>query len=270
MRSVFTIRKLDKTFVRERNGRLHETEALREVALEIAEGEFVCLLGPSGCGKTTLLQIMAGLEFPTGGTIEYRGQPILGPDTSRGFIFQRFNLFPWLTALENVKFGLRLKGLPQMEQNRTALEKLRMVRLVAFKDHYPRELSGGMQQRVSLARTLAIEPDVYLMDEPFGSLDAQTRRQMQQELIALWQETELRTKTIVFVTHDITEAVLLGDRIVLLTARPGTVKEIVRVDVPRPRDPFDPQLVALARTIVTNIQEEIDKALREELEARTD
>ncbi len=263
---VFAVRDLGKTFIRERDEG-EATEALRAVTLDVEAGEFVCLLGPSGCGKSTLLQIMAGLEFHTTGQITFGGEPIRGPGTERGYIFQRFNLFPWLTALENVKFGLRFKAMAEADRDRIALQNLQLVGLGRFQNHYPRELSGGMQQRVSLARTLAVAPEVYLMDEPFGSLDAQTRQVMQRELIALWQRTELHHKTIVFVTHDITEAVLLGDRIVVLTARPGTVKTVILVALPRPRDPLDPAFAALARRVRDQLEAEIDKSIQEELTA---
>ncbi len=261
---VFEIRGVSKVFTRVREGREMATVALEGLDLGIRQGELVCLLGPSGCGKSTLLQLLAGLDRPTSGQIFYKGQPVKGTDTSRGFIFQRFNLFPWLTTADNVKFGLKLKGVPKAEQERIAHEKLRLVRLLPFKDHYPRELSGGMQQRVSIARTLALDPDVYLMDEPFGSLDAQTRQQMQDELLDLWQQ--MQQTTVVFVTHDIIEAILLGDRVVIMTARPGTVKKVVPIGLPRPRDRFGGEFGEIAKDVLGVLKEEIERSVAEELQ----
>ena len=256
-RAAFAIRGVGKSFVWETAGRRKETLALERIDLDVGEGEFVCLLGPSGCGKTTLLQMLAGLERPTSGTIEFEGRRVEGPEPDRCYVFQRFVLFPWLTALGNVEFGLRFQDHTAQERRHMALEKLRLVGLEKFIDHYPFELSGGMQQRIALARALVIEPRALLMDEPFGSLDAQTRSQMQRELIRLWVGELQSSVTIVFVTHDIGESLLLGDRVVLLTARPGGIKETYRVDLSRPRDPFDPAFVALEKQIFKDLEDEI-------------
>ncbi len=266
--AIFDIQNLVKIFYSIKGSAVTQTLALDKVDFDIYEGEFVCILGPSGCGKSTLLQILGGLLEATEGTLTYRGKPVGGPSMERGYIFQRFNLFPWLTALENVMFGLKYMGITPKDREAIAMDKLSLVGLARFKDHYPSQLSGGMQQRVSIARTLAISPEVYLMDEPFGSLDAQTRSQMQEELINLWQKTDLHNKTIVFVTHDIREAVLLGDRIVLLTARPGKVKSETAIDLERPRDTFDPRYVEYTREVFFQLEKEMEIALREEMTAK--
>jgi len=265
---IFHIQNLTKTFYSIKGNTVTETLALDKVNFDIHEGEFVCILGPSGCGKSTLLQILGGLLEATEGTLTYRDKAIGGPSMERGYIFQRFNLFPWLTALENVMFGLKYMEIKPRDREAIAMEKLSLVGLAGFRDHYPSQLSGGMQQRVSIARTLAVNPEVYLMDEPFGSLDAQTRSQMQEELISLWQKTDLHNKTIVFVTHDIREAVLLGDRIVLMTARPGTVKSETTIALKRPRDTFDPRYVEYTREVFFQLEKEIEIALRDEMTAR--
>jgi ABC-type nitrate/sulfonate/bicarbonate transport system ATPase subunit len=200
--------------------------------LTIAEREFVCILGPSGCGKTTLLQMLAGLVRPDEGTITIDGRPVVGPGRDRGMVFQDFALLPWADAVSNIAFGLELRGVSWDERMKRARSLAHAVGLAGFEHHYPRELSGGMQQRVSLARALAIEPSILLMDEPFGALDAQTRRGLQDDLLQLHAA---QRRTVVFVTHSVDEAVRLGDRIVLLSARPARVSEIVDVALPRPR-----------------------------------
>lgn len=255
--TAFTVAAVEKSFTWKSKAQRKETIALRNVNLSVDAGEFVCLLGPSGCGKTTLLQMMAGLDRPTGGSIEFEGARVHGADPHRCYVFQRFVLFPWLTALGNVEFGLRFQHFSNEERRKRALAKLHLVGLDKFVDHYPFEMSGGMQQRVSLARSLVIEPRALLMDEPFGSLDAQTRGQMQRELTRLWTSELQARVTIVFVTHDINESLLLADRIVLMTARPGTIKKIYDVDLPRPRDPFDPRFIALEKRIFTDLEDEI-------------
>jgi len=257
--AAFAVRGVGKSFVWKTKAERKETVALQGIDLEIGAGEFVCLLGPSGCGKTTLLQMMAGLEVPSQGAIEFEGSRVQGPDPHRCYIFQRFVLFPWLTALRNVEFGLKFQSHTAEERRALALAKLRLVGLEKFVDHYPFELSGGMQQRIALARALVIEPRALLMDEPFGSLDAQTRSQMQQELIRLWIGELQSSVTVVFVTHDIGESLLLADRVVLLTARPGRIKQIFSVNLPRPRDPFDPAFVALEKQIFKDLEDEIER-----------
>ena len=198
----------------------------------VRDGEFVTVIGPSGCGKSTLLHIMGGFIQAEHGTIQVHGRRVNGPGPDRGMMFQEFALFPWKTVAGNVAWGLETQNLARAEIDAAVEKHLAMIGLADFRDHYPAELSGGMKQRVQLARVLAIDPEVLLMDEPFGALDAQTRETMQEELTRLWERTG---KTIVFVTHDIDEAVYLGDRVVVLTARPGRIREEVKIDLPRPR-----------------------------------
>jgi NitT/TauT family transport system ATP-binding protein len=255
--ATFAVRGVGKSFVWHVKGERKETVALDGIDLDVGSGEFVCLLGPSGCGKTTLLQMMAGLDVPSKGEIDFEGTHVRGPDPERCYVFQRFVLFPWLTTLGNVEFGLRFQRHVAAERRALALAKLRLVGLERFVDHYPFELSGGMQQRIALARALVIEPRALLMDEPFGSLDAQTRSQMQRELIRLWMGELQAQVTIVFVTHDIGESLLLADRVALMSARPGRIKSIYRVDLPRPRDPFDLAFVALEKQIFKDLEDEI-------------
>jgi NitT/TauT family transport system ATP-binding protein len=197
------------------------------------EGEFITVVGPSGCGKSTFLHIVGGFIKPEAGSIRIYGREVDGPGPDRGMMFQEFALFPWRTVAGNVEWGLEVQGVPRAEREATVRKYLELMDLVEFCHHYPSEISGGMKQRVALARVLAFDPKVLLMDEPFGALDAQTREVMQEELTRLWERTG---KTIVFVTHDIEEAVYLGDRVVVLTARPARVKEEVAIRLPRPRD----------------------------------
>jgi len=198
----------------------------------VQDGEFVTVIGPSGCGKSTLLHIMGGFIRAEAGAIQVHGRRVSGPGPDRGMMFQEFALFPWKTVAGNVAWGLEAQGMSKSKIGEVVDRHLEMIGLGDFRDHYPAELSGGMKQRVQLARVLAIDPEVLLMDEPFGALDAQTRETMQEELTRLWERTG---KTIVFVTHDIDEAVYLGDRVVVLTARPGRIREEVKIDLPRPR-----------------------------------
>ncbi len=215
------------------NTRKGEVVALNGVDFDIKENEFICVIGPSGCGKSTLLNIIAGLLEPTSGQILVDGKPISGTGTDRGVVFQQYALFPWLTVKKNVEFGLKLKGLSKEECDTIAMKYLKMVELEKFADSYPKELSGGMKQRVAIARAYAMNPEVLLMDEPFGALDAQTRTQLQSELLKAWQE---ENKTCFFVTHDIEEAIVLATRVVIMSARPGRIKEVVDIDIPYPRD----------------------------------
>lgn len=198
--------------------------ALDNIDLEIGDREFVAILGPSGCGKSTLLYLLGGFMPLQQGGISVNGRDVAGPGPDRGIVFQHFALFPWKTVRQNVLYGLEKQGLPKEERERTARHFIDLVHLSGFEDSYPSQLSGGMKQRVAIARTLAINPDTLLMDEPFGALDAQTRNLMQEELLAIWNSTPT---TVVFVTHDVREAVLLADRVVVMTARPGRVKEII-------------------------------------------
>jgi NitT/TauT family transport system ATP-binding protein len=228
------------------------TPALEGVNLEIRDEEFICLVGPSGCGKTTLLRIIAGLETPTTGSVTIDGHAVTGPDPKRGMVFQEYSLFPWRTVIDNIAFGLEMKGVAKEERRQTADRYLEMVGLSRFRDAYPFELSGGMRQRVAIARALANDPDVLLMDEPFGALDAQTRNRMQKELLCLWKQTK---KTIVFVTHSVDEAVYLADRIVVLSSRPGSVREVIKIPWARPRDRTSAGFADVRRGVLEMINE---------------
>lgn len=232
--------------------------AVDGVDLDVFEGEFLCIVGPSGCGKTTLLKILAGLERPTEGEALVRGRPIKGPGPDRVMVFQDHVLFPWRTVLGNVLFGLELKGVPRREAVEEAMKYIELVGLEGFESAYPHELSAGMRQRAALARALACDPDVLLMDEPLSALDAQTRNYMQEELLRIWMETK---KTMVMVTHSVEEAVYLGDRVVVLTARPARVKSVVEVELERPRNRFSPKFIDLRAKILEMLREEVAKTL---------
>jgi NitT/TauT family transport system ATP-binding protein len=222
-----------------------QVHALEDINLEVADGEFVCLVGLSGCGKTTLLNILSGFVDITSGSVWMDGKPIT--DTyDRGVVFQEYALFPWRTALKNVEYGLQLRKVPAVQRQKIAREFLQLVRLGQFADFYPHNLSGGMRQRVAVARALAFDPQVLLMDEPFGALDAQTREELQELTVDIWQKTR---KTVLYVTHNLSEAVYLGDRIVVLIANPGRIRTIVNVDLPRPRDALSPEFIAIQRRV---------------------
>lgn len=208
------------------------TVALEHVSVRVRQRELVSVIGPSGCGKSTLIRILAGLDRPSEGIVKLDGEPVEGPGRERGMVFQGYTLFPWLNVLDNVMFGPKMKRLARKRRRAQALHWLERVGLTAFRDHFPAQLSGGMKQRVAIARSLANEPRVLLMDEPFGALDAQTRASMQDHLLAVWREADV---TILFITHDLDEAVFLSDRIVVLGARPGRVLEVIDVPIPRPR-----------------------------------
>ncbi len=229
------------------------TPALDDVNLEVKDKEFVCFIGPSGCGKTTLLRVIAGLETPQSGTITLDGEGISLPDSKRGMVFQEYSLFPWQTVMQNITFGPRMKGLDKQKALDIAKKYLELVGLEQFRDSYPHELSGGMRQRVAIARALANEPSVLLMDEPFGALDAQTRNLLQNELLQVWEKNQI---TILFVTHSVDEAVFLADRIVVLSARPGRVKAVIDVDLPRPRDRTGKQSNELRNRLLRMLAEE--------------
>ena len=211
-------------------------QALEGVTFDVADGEFVCIVGPSGCGKTTLFRIIAGLEPATTGQVVLDGTRVDGPSTDLGLVFQEYHLFPWRTVAGNVGFGLERDGVATTERERRVRELLELVGLDGFADTYPRDLSGGMKQRVALARALAVDPGLLLMDEPFGAVDAQTKKMLQDELLDIWQETG---KTILFVTHDVEEAVKLADRVVVMAKEPGRIREVIDVDVERPRERSD-------------------------------
>jgi NitT/TauT family transport system ATP-binding protein len=207
-------------------------QALDGVSFDVSESEFVCIVGPSGCGKTTLFRIIAGLEPPTSGSVSLDGERVDGPGPDLGLVFQEYHLFPWRTVTGNVGFGLEQQGVEAAERERRVRELLDLVGLEGFADTYPRDLSGGMKQRVALARALAVDPSLLLMDEPFGAVDAQTKKMLQDELLDIWRETG---KTILFVTHDVEEAVKLADRVVVMAREPGRIREVVDVDIERPR-----------------------------------
>jgi NitT/TauT family transport system ATP-binding protein/sulfonate transport system ATP-binding protein len=208
------------------------THALQETHLQVADNDFICILGPSGCGKSTLLRIVASLDRPTTGRVALDGEPVTRPGPDRGMVFQSYTLFPWLTVRQNICFGLREKGVPQAEQDRVAAHFVERVGLRGFESHYPKMLSGGMQQRTALARALANDPKILLLDEPFGALDNQTRALMQELLLGIWESDR---KTVLFVTHDIDEAIFMANRVAVMTARPGRIKSDVRIDLPHPR-----------------------------------
>jgi NitT/TauT family transport system ATP-binding protein len=213
-----------------RNGYNLNVVALERVNLEVRKGEFLVIVGPSGCGKTTLLDLFAGLSKPTQGTITIDGKPVNGPDLDRGIVFQQYVLFPWLTTVQNVEFVLESQKAPKKERAETVRNLIALVGLSGFEDHYPHQLSGGMKQRAAIARALSFNPEILLMDEPFGALDSQTREILQRELLRIRDETN---KTILFITHSIEEAVFLADRVAIMTARPGRIKEIVKIPLSR-------------------------------------
>lgn len=242
-----------------------DVQAVSHVDLDVQPGEFVSILGPSGCGKSTLLNALAGFLKPTRGAVEVDGAPIDGPGADRGMIFQHYSLFPWMTVVENVEFGLKMKGIERGQRRAAARTLLGLTGLSDFENHYPDRLSGGMKQRVGIVRALATGPRILLLDEPFGALDAQTRLIMQQILTNIWQQLRI---SVLFVTHDIDEAVFLSDRIYVMSAKPGSIKAEVRVPLQRPRDPqvvVDPTFVRLRAELMALIREESLKAMGGEL-----
>jgi NitT/TauT family transport system ATP-binding protein len=251
-------------------GKQQPVIALDGIDLDIAAGEFVVVVGPSGCGKSTLLDLLGGLSEPTSGRILLDGEPVSGPGLDRGIVFQQYALLPWRTARGNVEFGLEATRVPRRKRAERAREYLALVGLTGFEDRHPHELSGGMRQRVAIARSLAYDPDVLLMDEPFAALDAQTRESLQDELLRIWQRTG---KTIVFITHGIDEAVHLGRRVAVLTSRPGRIKEIVPIDLgdrSADADPrSSPEFAHHRHQIWSLLRDEVNRAQQEELEAAT-
>jgi len=246
------IKNVSRTFVSED----HQTmNALSDISLSVGNEEFICILGPSGCGKTTLLRIIAGLESASSGSVILDGAPITRPSPKMAMIFQEYSLYPWRTVEENVTLGLELRRMKKTDRVAAAEKYLDLVGLSGFEKRHPHELSGGMRQRVAVARALAIEPSILLMDEPFGALDAQTRNRMQHELLLIWEKTR---KTILFVTHSVDEAVFLADRIVVLTHRPGRIKEIVSIPGTRPRDRTGEEFGQIRRHLLDMIREESD------------
>ncbi|RST50150.1 ABC transporter ATP-binding protein [Variovorax sp. MHTC-1] len=241
------------------------TEAASRVSLEVEPGEFVSIIGPSGCGKSTLLNIVAGFLRPSEGEALLDGKPIGGPGADRGVVFQQYSLFPWMTVRKNVEFGLKMQGLGQNQREAAARSLLGMTGLLAFENHYPEQLSGGMKQRVGIVRALATSPQVMLMDEPFGALDSQTRAVMQEILTNMWQQLQL---SVLFITHDIEEAIFLSEKVYVMTARPGRIKAEIPIPLPRPRTSemtASPTFQALVRQLKALIREESLAAMGGEL-----
>ncbi|PWC34494.1 ABC transporter ATP-binding protein [Azospirillum sp. TSO35-2] len=240
--------------------------ALQGIDLDIRRGEFVCLLGPSGCGKSTLLNAVAGFQPPTKGAVTVDGRTITAPGPDRGMVFQEYALFPWMTVAQNVAFGLEIKKMGKAEIAERVEWLLQKLHLQDFRNRYPKDLSGGMRQRVAIARVLALDSPILLMDEPFGALDALTRRTLQDELLRIWEEVG---KTILFVTHSIEESIYLADRIIVMTYRPGTIKRDVRVDMPRPRDGAAPEFNRLKRELSQMVMEEQQRFSQDEIRSVT-
>jgi NitT/TauT family transport system ATP-binding protein len=241
-----------------------ELEALRNIDVAVEQGEFIAVVGPSGCGKTTFLRMVAGLEPTSAGTILLDGQPLAGPGGNRGFVFQNDSLLPWRTVLSNALIGPEVAGQVGQKERQRTLDLLRLVGLGGFENYYPRQLSGGMRQRVNLARALAIDPDVLLMDEPFASLDAQTREIMQTELLRIWEQGR---KTVLFVTHQIDEAVFLSDRVLVFARRPGRLQESIEIKLARPRGlalKRTPEFIAYVDRIWTMIEHDVRTAVLDE------
>jgi len=259
--SKLAIADVSRTFPPVRRGT--PTRALEPANIEVGDNDFVTILGPSGCGKSTLLRLVAGLDTPTTGRILLDGRPVTGPGPDRGMVFQSYTLFPWLTVADNVAFGLREKGVPATERSRIVGQWLDRVGLRAFAHHFPKQLSGGMQQRTAIVRALANGPDILLLDEPFGALDNQTRGLMQELLLGIW---ERERKTVLFVTHDIEEAIFLASRVMVMTARPGRIKADLRVELPYPRHytiKTSPEFSALKARLTEEIRVEAVLAAEE-------
>ncbi|MFC4736611.1 ABC transporter ATP-binding protein [Bacillus daqingensis] len=254
-----TIQHVEKTFPATKDN--ESFTVFDDIDLTIQDGEFVSLLGPSGCGKSTLLNIVAGLEPATEGQVSAGGKAITGPGADRGVVFQEAALMPWLNVRENVEFALK-KQFSKAESRSRAEDYLKLVHLSRFMYAYPHELSGGMKQRVSIARALSMDPEVLLMDEPFGALDEQTRMMLHKEVQYIWETTG---KTVLFVTHNIRESILLSDRIVLMGTRPGGIRGEFKVDLPRPRDPASEAFTSLEKQIMEMLEKEIEKVMREEM-----
>lgn len=241
-----------------------EVVALKAIDLEIPSGQFVCLLGPSGCGKSTLLNAIAGFSLPSSGEIIADGEVVAGPGPKRGMVFQEYALFPWMTVAQNIAFGLEIKAQSKEQIASTVDQLLQKLGLSDFRQRYPKDLSGGMRQRVAIARVLALDSPILLMDEPFGALDALTRRSLQDELLRIWSELG---KTVIFVTHSIEEAIYLADRIIVMTYRPGTIKRDMMVDLPRLRDPASNEFNALKRELGSLVMEEQQRHQQAEMRA---
>lgn len=249
-------RNIGKHFAAVQGGQAQQVSAISNINLSIEDGQFVCLVGPSGCGKTTLLNILAGLDRPSEGEVVLDGRPVSETGPDRIMVFQENALFPWLKVIDNVEFGLMVKGVEKKKRNEIAMQYLDMMQLTKFADAYTYQLSGGMKQRVAIARALAIDPEVLLMDEPFAALDSQTRDLLLVELQLIWARTK---KTIVFITHNITESVCLGDKVVVFTKRPGTIKKEIAIDYRRPRLPEDDGLREYNRKVLDELKGEIGR-----------
>lgn len=243
-----------------------EVVALDDINLDVQRGTFICLLGPSGCGKSTLLNAVAGFAPPTVGAILVDGKPVQAPGPDRGMVFQEYALFPWMTVEKNIAFGLEIKKQPKAQIREKVGALLEMLNLQDFRDRYPKDLSSGMRQRVAIARVLALDSPIMLMDEPFGALDSLTRRNLQDELLRIWTEYK---KTIIFVTHSIEESIYLADRIVVMTYRPGKIKKDVSVTMPRPRDPSSAEFNELKKELSLLVMEEQSRHNQEEIKAPT-
>ena len=260
-RGLIDIKGVDVVF----DAKSAKIEAVKDVSLNVLPGEFVSLIGPSGCGKPTLLSIVAGFMKPTAGTVTVDGEAILKPSSDRGVVFQQYSLFSWLTVKKNVEFGLKMRGEGKTKRETTARTLLGLSGLLAFENHYPDQLSGGMKQRIGIVRALATSPQVLLMDEPFGALDTQTRVVMQQILTNIWQRFRI---SVLFITHDIDEAIFLSDRIYVMTARPGRIKAEITVPLPRPRTAEmtnSPEFIEMVRRLKGLIREESLAAMGSEL-----
>jgi NitT/TauT family transport system ATP-binding protein len=253
------IENVDKVF----SSGQREVIALKGITLTISNGEFVSILGPSGCGKSTLLNAIAGFSLPTSGRLVANGVEVTLPGPDRGMVFQEYALFPWMTVADNIAFGLKVKKLPKQEIREKVDTLLAKLQLLDFRDRFPKDLSGGMKQRVAIARVLALDPPMMLMDEPFGALDALTRRNLQDELLRIWMEFR---KTVIFVTHSIEESIYLADRVVVMTYRPGTIKQIVGVELSRPRDVSSLQFIRLQKELTSLVMEEQMRYRNEEME----
>ncbi|MDG0792633.1 ABC transporter ATP-binding protein [Cohnella ginsengisoli] len=268
--SKISIRHVHKAFGIQRGSKQLKAEnqpvyALQDINLEVRQGEFMVIVGPSGCGKSTLLDLLAGLTKPGSGQILLDGKAISGPNLDRGIVFQQYALFPWKTAIANVEFGLEAKGVGRKERRETAQRFIDLVGLGGFEHRYPHELSGGMKQRIAIARSLAYDPEVLLMDEPFAALDAQTRETLQSELLRIWEATG---KTIIFITHGIEEAVYLGQRVAIMTSRPGRIKRVIDIPFESRRSEEDlrsnPDFVKLRHEIWELLKDEVSRAQEQE------
>ncbi|MGP8304616.1 ABC transporter ATP-binding protein [Vibrio sp. YIC-376] len=234
-----------------------EFTAIENLSLEVKNEEFVVIVGPSGCGKSSLLYLTAGLNNPTEGEIRVAGKTVEGPSAERGMVFQSYTLFPWLTVAQNIEFGLKQKKMPASERKKIVDDYIKQVGLENFANHFPKQLSGGMKQRVAIARSLANDPQILLMDEPFGALDSQTRLQMQQLLLKVWEKSR---KTVVFVTHDIDEAIMLGDRVFVMGSKPGRIQKILDVNIPHPRTldmAMEPEFLTLKKEILSLLHDDL-------------